>query len=346
MTLAKLDVLTSMIAACLEITSVGLAFNSFILLLPDMFIVANSSNDPYHHAEQLPYAQVFSCVSGVILGNAALLDIWHPLVRGHGSGVSKYVSVPVSIMKVVSVIVVVAWAVSSIILSSFFTEAVFPNSSPNLCELSQDQCSAASAVAVEACTTVVLVIVSVVAHCCGSCRFCPGNRKKFTNVMIQSSKGPFKNFGWLGALVLGLAGMATQLLLAWLATANDLDVNASEAQDSWTDIPWVVRGISLGSAAMVLFATLCDIMAVALATDRVQKLATNRVETISTVLKICSLIASVICAICVTLDYTKWSAKVCYEIISILSNTYKILQVLFSCDIDITFSEFTKQHSL
>jgi hypothetical protein len=129
--------------------------------------------------------------------------------------------------------------------------------------------------------------------------------------MIQSSKGPFKNFGWLGALVLGLAGMATQLLLAWLATANDLDVNASEAQDSWTDIPWVVRGISLGSAAMVLFATLCDIMAVALATDRVQKLATNRVETISTVLKICSLIASVICAICVTLDYTKWSAKAC-----------------------------------
>jgi hypothetical protein len=50
------------------------------------------------------------------------------------------------------------------------------------------------------------VVVGIVAHCCGSCRFCPGSRVKFTDVMARQSTGPLKNFGWLGALALGLTG--------------------------------------------------------------------------------------------------------------------------------------------
>ena len=138
------------------------------------------------------------------------------------------------------------------------------------------------------------------------------SQKKFTDVIIKSSTGPVKNFSWLVGLVLGLAGMSTQLLVAWLATDDVLDANATrEADENWTQVPWLVRGLSLGAASLILCASLCDIMGVALAADRVQKLATDRVASAAWGLKGSALAIALFGAVCVSIDYTQWSARVC-----------------------------------
>ena len=225
----KLDTVTSMVAGTLEVVGLVLAIHSFAQLRPDLFLYANVTDDPNQHWALLPYTAGFASGAAVLLGNAALFDLWHPLVRGHGSGVSKFVSVPVTFLKIASVLAVAAWATPSVLISIFFSTAVLQNSSSHvdLCSIADSQCRRMSSVAVEACATFVLVVVCIAAHCCGSCRFCPTfsgsssrGRVKFTDGMIKSSTGPLKNFGWLWALTLGLAAMVTQLLLAWMATGT------------------------------------------------------------------------------------------------------------------------------
>ena len=313
----KIDIVSSFAAGVLEIAALVLAFHGFAQLRSDIFPVSNQTADPIHRQQLLPYAAGFACSAGVVLGNAALFDIWFPLVRGHGSGVSKFVSCAVNPLKVLAAGLIVAWAVPSVLISTFFAEDATANSTESLCYVAYEQCSRAASVAVEACASCFLILVSIVAHCCGSCRFCPGKRVKFTDVMIKSSTGPMKNFAWVTVVALGVAGMATQLVLAWMATDDDLDVNGTaDSHESWTEIPWVVRGLSLGSAALVLFAVLCDIMVVALAADRVQapdgaqKQSMDHVSAIAWVLKAGAMCSSAFCAVCVSLDYASWSDTV------------------------------------
>ncbi len=92
----KLDVITSLAAGALELAALSLAFDGFVLMRPDLFAKAANSTaaggegGPWSSSLQ-PYSAVFACTTGVLMSTAALFDLWFPLVRGHGSGVSKCV---------------------------------------------------------------------------------------------------------------------------------------------------------------------------------------------------------------------------------------------------------------
>ena len=67
----------------------------------------------------------------------------------------------------------VAGAAVAVMLDTLFADPAFKNSTEALCGFDGDACSRANAVAVQACTGVLFVVVAMAAHCCASCRCCP-----------------------------------------------------------------------------------------------------------------------------------------------------------------------------